>query len=910
VNLVSETERLAALADYQLLDTPGEELFDALARLAAQICGTPISLISLIDSDRQWFKSNIGLEHMSETAREIAFCDHAIRTENLFEITDTRDDERFAENPLVTGDPNVRFYAGVPLVTSKGAALGTLCVLDRKPRELTIEQKTALRAIADAILEQFESRRALLRLFDSSQIEIFHVDQASQRVVFASEAARRNLGYSANEMRSLPLATLLPQLQDPARFAQRVRDLHKSPDGRMTVTSIAARKNGTTYPIELRIELVRTQRSEIALVFGTDLSDRAATQERITLLRTAIEEASEAIAIVQPQADGREIFVYTNSAFLRQKGTRLEDVIGKSVAVFDGPLTDRAMLGAFNAQLLAGRAGQCEYVAYRADGTAYNASITARPIVGPDGAATHFVIVQRDVSEQVRRERFMTAQNDRLTALTQTARELFSSLDGRVLIASLARGVQTLVGASARVYIPLPDGGFTPTLDLTLDPKETARGDAAIDAAVLAAHSTFDEVTHRRIVPIRSPAGKTTYVLDIEGATLANADVFSLELFAQYFAVAARNVELYSELAGRRASVVELNQIKNDLIAMLAHDFKGPLTTIVGFADVLAEEAPPESDTLQYLNLISSSAMRLASLATDTLALSRLEQNELVLEIDDVDLRSLVGDVARSFAHQRPVELTTDSETFVVAGDAARLRQVFENLIGNAIKYSPDGEPIEITMRAQGEGVETAIRDYGIGIPDADRARLFGRFARASNARRLGITGTGFGLFLCRTIVDLHGGTIEVESVEGAGSTFRVILPSSTSQHRPRTRRVLVQDRDGESRSYIGHSLRGVGYAVTILDKAADVALAAAQTPSDVAIIDVDRLEGDPDDFLATIDPGVRERTGFVWLGQVPRNVAGEVAWDAFVSKPFLMKDLQLAVETAASRALVRSASR
>ena len=907
--MLAETERLAVLADYQLLDTPGEELFDAFTRLAAQICGVPISLISLSDSDRQWFKSSVGLDGVSEISREIAFCDHAIRDENLFEICDARLDDRFARNPLVVGDTSLRFYAGVPLITSGGATLGTLCVLDRQPHELTIEQRTALRMIADAILEQFESRRALLRLFDSSQIELFHVNIDAQRIVFASEAACRNLGYTAHEMRSLPLATLLPQLSDPQRFGQRIRDLRESTSGRMTVTSVAARKDHTTYPIELRIELVRSQRSDFALAFGTDLTDRAAAQERITLLTTAIEEASEAIAIAQPQPDGTATYVYANAAFLRQKGTRVEDVIGMPTTIFDGPDTDRRRLEAFTAEMLAGKAGKCEYIAYRADKSEYNASVTARPIVAPDGSVTHFVIVQLDVSERVRREAIMTEQNERLTAITRTARDLFSSLDGRVLVDALAHGIEDLTGAATRVYVPNTAGGFIPTLDLAVDTALAERGDAVVAAAALGCERIFDDRTHRLVIPIRSPGGATAYVLDIAGATLAMADFFTIDLFAQYFAVAARNVELYSELAGRRASVVELNQIKNDLIAMLAHDFKGPLTTIVGFADVLAEDAPPDSDTLEYLNLISSSAMRLAGLATDTLALSRLEQNELVLEIGDVDLSALVRDVARSFAHQRSVELTMESEAFIVAGDAARLRQVFENLIGNAIKYSPGGEPIVITMRASGEGVETAIRDRGIGIPDADRSRLFGRFARASNARRLGISGTGFGLFLSRTIVDLHGGQIEVESAEGTGSVFRVILPSSTSKHRARARRVLVQDRDGDSRSYIGHSLRGAGYAVTVLDKAADVALAASQTPSDVAIIDIDRLEGDPDEFLATIDPGVRERTGFVWLGQAPRNVAHEDPWDAFVSKPFLMKDLQLAVETAASRARGRSAS-
>ena len=906
-----ERKRLAALEDYQILDTPNEEIFDAFTRLAAQICGVPISLISLIDADRQWFKSNLGFEGVTEGPRDVAFCEHAILGENILEVQDALTDERFANNPMVTGEPNLRFYAGVPLITSDGAALGTLCVLDRVPHELTIEQRTALRTIADAILEQLESRRALLRLFDSSQIELFHVDTIAQRVVFASEAARCNLGYEASEMQALPIAVLLPQLSDPDLFAKRIRELHESPTGRLVITTVARRKNGSTYPIELRIELIRTPRGELALAFGTDLTDRLAAEQRIVLLTTAIDEASEAIMIAEPQTDGTVVFVYANTAFLQQKRTVLADVIGKSAAIFDGPQTDQAIIAGFNAQLLRAEAGECEYVTYRADGTWYNADISARPIVAANGAVTHFVIVQRDVTDRVRRETLMVEQNVRLTQLSQIARTLFASLDARVLVESLRSGVRQLVGATVRVFGPHPDGGFAPTNDLATDLDTRDRSDEVIAAAASAGTAAVDDGSRRVAVPVRSPSGVSVYVLDVhtDGAPLSTVDVYMLELVAQYFAVAARNVELYSELATRRASVVELNQIKNDLITMLAHDFKGPLTTIVGFADVLAEEAPPESDSLQYLKLISSSAMRLASLATDTLALSRLEENELVLEIDDVDLDYLVGDVARSFAHLRPVEITMESDALTVAGDVARLRQVFENLIGNAIKYSPGGEPVEIHMRTIDGGVETSIRDHGIGIPDADRPRLFGRFARASNARRLGIGGTGFGLYLCRTIVDLHGGQIEVESKEGEGSTFSVVLPSSTSKHRPRMRRVLVHDRDGESRSYIGHSLRAAGYAVTVLTQADDVAALATQTPTDVAIIDVDRLDADPRAFLAAIDPAVRERTGFIRLGSAPAEVLEQEAWDAVVSKPFLMKDLQLAVETAASRALFRSAS-
>ena len=156
----NETERLAALKDFQILDTPSEKAFDDLTRLASYICKTPIAVMTLIDADRQWFKSKVGID-VSETPREIAFCSHAILNEGTMIVPDALEDDRFRDNPAVTAEPHVRFYAGAPLATREGYKLGTLCVVDTVPRELSDGQLAALRALSRTATTQLELRKEI-----------------------------------------------------------------------------------------------------------------------------------------------------------------------------------------------------------------------------------------------------------------------------------------------------------------------------------------------------------------------------------------------------------------------------------------------------------------------------------------------------------------------------------------------------------------------------------------------------------------------------------------------------------------------------------------------------------------------------------------------------------------------------
>ncbi len=193
----NEVTRLRELESYEILDTSPELSFDDITALAAEICKTPIALVSIVDSDRQWFKSRYGLD-ATETPRDVSFCGHAIHTEDIFEITNATKDERFSDNPLVTGGPNVVFYAGYRLRTKGGQNLGTLCVIDHESRELTDTQREALKILARQVMDQLELRRTNISLRRAiEQIDEQNDALETQRMQAFENARLASLGIMA-----------------------------------------------------------------------------------------------------------------------------------------------------------------------------------------------------------------------------------------------------------------------------------------------------------------------------------------------------------------------------------------------------------------------------------------------------------------------------------------------------------------------------------------------------------------------------------------------------------------------------------------------------------------------------------------------------------------------------------------
>jgi signal transduction histidine kinase len=365
--------------------------------------------------------------------------------------------------------------------------------------------------------------------------------------------------------------------------------------------------------------------------------------------------------------------------------------------------------------------------------------------------------------------------------------------------------------------------------------------------------------------------------------------VLEVDLFKS---VTARLAAAFEELQRQRTSVLHLSQLKNDLIAVLAHDIKGPLTSIVGFAELLEEGFLEGEQAVDAARTIRSNAQRLATLANDVLALSRVEHGELEISDERVDVIKLIQDIIDLHAAERTIQLDSDTDEAYVRGDAERLRQVFDNLLCNAIKYSPGGEPVLVQLRNENGSVITSIVDRGIGIPPDEVERMFDRFSRGSNARRAKISGTGIGLFIVKMILERHGGEIFVQSVLGEGSRFDVRLPSIDASDSLRPIRVTLLMGDKGLSRFSAYELRTRGYRVREAGSIEEVAHPELRA-GDIVVAE-DRIARP-----STLREAIGADRAVRLVGVSDSQLAD---WDAALLKPFLITDLIHAIAAPADK--------
>ena len=712
---LSEQERLAVLRDFAVLDTPSERAFDDIVELAAAICDVPIALVSLVDEDRQWFKSRVGLQ-VSETPRDLSFCAHAIQGgDDMMVVRDATADPRFKDNALVAGAPHIRFYAGVPLASAEGAGLGTLCVVDTRPRELSERQMGALRVLARQVQAQLELRR---RVASVARLEL------------GLEEARRAHG---RERR------LASAVMEQIGAGVVVADA----DGIIRVFNPeAARQHGTS--------LAGVPASEWATRYGLYTLDG----EPLPLDETPLYRAVRGDRVMNARwkvrcPDGSERVLEGSAVPLRHADG----------AAAGGVLTTHDITEQVRAEREL-RASQ-ERVRFLAEaGFVLAQSLDERQTMERLAALAVPRLADWCAVEVLEGERFVSAavahRDPAKVAATRLLRERYPPEQ---------HGTRPLAEA-------LRAGGAL----LIADVDERVLAANAVDEEHL---RLMRELMPRSaiIVPLLARGralGGVTLVVAESGRRYGEADVLLAEELGRRAAQAIDNAHLYEESTRAVRTRDELlavvsHDLKNPLnvVSMVAGILQSE------------ESTDERGELIRkHGQLLGRATRRMLSLIDDLLDLAGIEAGRLSMspgEEDAADLGRAAIDLLQPVAVQKGAALRwADGEVLPrVIADRSRVQQVLSNLIGNALKFVRAGGTVTLSARPGEHEVIFVVADDGPGISPEHLPHLFERFWKAPGDAR---AGTGLGLYIVRGIVAAHGGRTWVESEPGKGARFYFTL--------------------------------------------------------------------------------------------------------------------------------------
>ena len=515
------------------------------------------------------------------------------------------------------------------------------------------------------------------------------------------------------------------------------------------------------------------------VVAHEDISERTWAEERLRLLESVVVHANDAVVITEgsPIDPPGPRIVYSNDAFARMTGYTLEEILGRTPRILQGPGTDRASLDAVRGALARWEPIRVELLNYRKDRSEFWTELNIVHVPHPDAAlASHWVAIQRDITERKRAEAALRASEERLRTVVTHAPVVLFSIDND--------GVFTLgVGGALGLLGVMADGSVVPASSVA---RPTEPGDA-LGASIYNAHRFRPDIlaSFKRAVGGEAHTAQVDLdglVFDVQWSPVRDTAGAIVGVNGVAFDITARaRAQRGAERA--RAAAEELAALRSDFVAAVSHELRTPLTAIVGYAELLQArwEQFSEMQRLDRIRRIVQSANRQQRLVEDLLLLTQLETAALLVRRDPVPIAPIVDqaieEVQGSYHGQR-VEVVEGDTSLRALADPLRALQVIANLVDNAAKYSPEGSPIVISWAVEEGMVAIRVRDKGPGIADDHLQHLFTRFGRVPGSRtRAGRSGTGLGLFLGRQLAEAMGGALDLESSDSGGSLFRLRLP-------------------------------------------------------------------------------------------------------------------------------------
>jgi PAS domain S-box-containing protein len=801
-----EPLRLKALRDYKILDSEAEKEFNEIVQLAAQILNVPISLVSLIDTDRQWFKAKVGLD-ADETPRDLAFCAHAIHQDDIFIVEDASKDDRFKGNPLVTGAPNIRFYAGMPLINPEGYRIGTLCAIDSKARKLTQEQKFALDVLSKQVIKLLElrlqnleyveintelkdTRDELQSFLDDSSDLIQSVDQYGN-FKYVNRSWCQTLGYTQQEALELNIFQIIHpdfhahcQLQ----FAELIRD-PKS----MLIDVVFRSKEGRDIIVEGNVS-VHKKDSGAVLTRGIfrDITAKCLVDKEVIRTKRLLEQTNR-VAVI----GGWEVDLLNKQVYWTEMTMQIHELPADHVLSVDGGIefykdgfSREKITEAFNRAVTSGESYDLELQIVTAKGNAKWIRTIGIPEM-KDGKCIRIYGTFQDIDQQKKDEAHLRLLesvvlnvNDAIIitkagAVDKRGPEIVYVNDAFCKMTGYAR--EEIIGNSPELFHgPEPDEEVISRIRKALQNWES------FETEVINYRKNGEKYwVNISIVPLANKEGAFTHWIAIE------RDVTQQKIDQENLLAAKLQAE-------------QANVAKSEFLANMSHEIRTPLNSVIGFTDLLVK-TPLNDNQRNYMQSVHHSANVLLDLINDILDFSKIEAGKLELSVEKTDMYELVSQVSEIVTHKidsNKVELLVCFDPHLPRYawvDPVRIRQVLINLLGNAIKFTESGE-IELSLSAENPAAEPeqtllqfSVRDTGIGIPADKQQQIFHAFSQEDSSTTRKYGGTGLGLTISNQLLGLMGSQLSLQSEAGKGSTFFFQLEAKYQHGQPEKLPVLNQ---------------------------------------------------------------------------------------------------------------------
>jgi PAS domain S-box-containing protein len=764
-----EAERIDALKLYNVLDTGPDEALDSLVRAAAAICEVPIALVSLVDTSRQWFKASVGLA-VSETPREHSFCSHAIeQPDSLMVVEDASTELRFKSNPLGTGSPNIRFSSGQPLISPEGHALGTLCVIDDKPRRLNQSQVKALTHLADAVVELLGRHEQSMFAAINSAVEqslqhgitITDPSQPDNPMVYCNKAFERLTGYNQDELIGRNCRFLQGESTDPASIAI-LRDAITQ-QHQVTVVLRNYRKNGTAFWAEITVSPIVDREGLTTHFIGIqkDVTERYKTEAALSQSRALIDSAPDAIIV--SNRDGG--IVLANSQTVK--------IFGYSQQELSRLTIDKLIAERFREPYSMGREKYFDQLEFR------NSSFEVK-LAG----------LTKDNEEIPVDARISPVETDQGVLVSTYMRNVSNKLEAEAaLLKSEERYRDLFENSSDLIQTVYPDGTFSYVNPAWLKAFGYSQDEVTTLSIVDMVYP--DNIDHCRKLIDRVVAGESIAHVEMVFATKSGDPVYlegsvstgvidgKVTAIRTIFRDVTERKETEELLVLSKEFAESATAAKSRFLAAASHDLRQPLQSASMYLATLARQLDKSDSAEELCDMAAKSLAVMGRLLDALLDITQLDTGAIAPERKNVAIRKILDSIVISTqqqAERKGLKFSCEYQDNVVYTDPVLLERIVENFVGNAIRYTEQGE-IKLTCSVNENQVLIAVSDTGVGIPLDKRDEVFEEYYQLGNDTRDRNRGLGLGLSIVKRIARLLDYPLDVSSEFGQGSTFSVTVP-------------------------------------------------------------------------------------------------------------------------------------